>query len=90
MCTLYCQTKTNFLNGKLADVGCLGWLEKSHFTVLLTLYKKISKSLMKLGDRSSEDVRAEKRSKSDFMSCRKTTWRSAQNLVKEFRDAAKL
>ena len=38
-CTLYCQTKTNFFVGKLADVGCLGWPEFSSpiFTALLGL-----------------------------------------------------
>ena len=37
--TLYCQTKTNFFVGKLADVGCLGWPEflSPIFTALLGL-----------------------------------------------------
>ena len=37
--TLYCQTKTNFSAGKLADLGCLGWPEFSSpiFTTLLGL-----------------------------------------------------
>ena len=49
------------------------------------------KSIMKLSNllseceiRTSEDVRASKRSKSDFMYCRKFTLRPARNLKKEF------
>ena len=72
----------------------LAWIFKSNFHCLIRPYleKLFSKSLMKLGDRlmtsKSERQRTsgpQKRSKTDFMYCRKFTLRPARNLVKEFR-----
>ena len=77
----------------------LAWIFKSNFHFLIRPYleKLFSKSLMKLGDRlmtsKSERQRTsgpQKRSKTDFMYCRKFTLRPPRNLVKEFRDSGTL